>query len=162
MSLLNKFIGVFAAMTLPATAIAATATGRMNVRIAILASCEVVSASDLDFGTVSTLAAAIDRTSTLTVKCSNTTPFNVGLSAGSNGGSVASRRMSAGGSEHVTYSLYRDAARTQLWGDTVGTDTHAATGNGSNQSFTVFGRVNTQNISAPGNYSDVVTVTITY
>ena len=152
----------FLGLTVPAAAIAATATGRMNVRIAIQAACEVVSTSDLDFGTVTALSATLDRTSTLSVKCSNTTPYNIGLSVGTAGGTVSQRRMSAGSTDYVTYSLYRDASRTQLWGETLGTDVQTSTGTGTAQSFTVYGRVPAQNSPAPGTYSDVVTVTVTY
>lgn len=149
-------------MAVPTAGISATATGRMNVRVTIQASCELVSASDLDFGNATTMSSTIDQVSTLTVKCSNTTPYNVGLGVGTGGGTVASRRMAGSGGEYVTYGLYRDSARTQLWGETIGTDTATATGTGANQSMTVYGRVNVQGVPTPGSYSDVVTVTITY
>jgi spore coat protein U-like protein len=44
----------------------------------------------------------------------------------------------------------------------VSSDAVAATGNGSAQSFTVYGRVPPQAAPAPGNYSDTITVTVTY
>ncbi len=140
---------------------AATATGSMNVQITILASCDVVSASDLNFGSTAAIASAIDQTSTITVKCSSTTPYNVGISLGSGGGSTSARRLVNGGN-FVTYALYRDSGRTQLWGDTVGTDTVSGTGSGANQSLTVYGRVGAQTVPPPGTYTDVVTVTVTY
>jgi spore coat protein U-like protein len=62
----------------------------------------------------------------------------------------------------VNYSLYTTAVRTVVWGNTVGTDTMAGTGNGASQAFTVYGRVPTQTTSAPGNYTDTVTATVTY
>ena len=156
-----KSTAFLAALMLPAAASAATATGKMNVRIAIQASCEVVSTSDLDFGTVATTSAAIDQSAAITVKCSNSTPFNIGLGGGTSG-SVNDRKMSGPGNGFVSYSLYRDSSRTQHWGDTPGTNTSASTGTGANQTFTVYGRVNSQNTPEPGSYSDVVTVTINY
>jgi spore coat protein U-like protein len=157
-----KGLGAFLILALPAGASAATATGRMNVRITIQAACEVVSSSDLDFGSVTSTGSAIDQSSTIAVKCSNATPYNLGLGLGSGGSSTTARKMSAGGAEFVSYGLYRDAARSQPWGETIGTDTATATGTGSNQNFTVYGRVNSQTTPAPGSYSDVVTVTVTY
>ena len=143
------------------TAQAATATGSMNVQITILASCEVVSASDLNFGSTAAISSAVDQSSTITVKCSSTTPYNVGIGLGSGGGSSSSRRL-VNGSNYVTYALYRDAARTQVWGDVVGTDTASGTGTGANQALTVYGRVGAQTVPPPGTYTDVVTVTVTY
>ena len=66
------------------------------------------------------------------------------------------------GAAIVNYSLYSDSGRTTVWGNTVGTDTVAATGSGASQSYTVYGRVTAQTTPAPGTYSDTVTVTVTY
>jgi spore coat protein U-like protein len=62
----------------------------------------------------------------------------------------------------VSYSMFRDTARTLNWGATVGTDTVTGTGNGAAQAITVYGRVAAQAGVAPGNYTDTVTVTVTY
>lgn len=61
---------------------AATATGNMNVRITIQAECKVVTATDLDFGTRGVIDANVDQTSTISVQCTNGTPYTVGLNAG--------------------------------------------------------------------------------
>ncbi len=45
-------------------ALAATATGNMNVRITIQAECKIVTATDLDFGTKGVIDANVDQTST--------------------------------------------------------------------------------------------------
>lgn len=158
----NLAVGCALSLAMPTYGSAVTATGKMNVRIAIQASCEVISASDLDFGSATSLALTIDQSSTLTIKCSNTTPYNVGMSIGTGGGTTSARRMTGVGSEYITYGLFRDSARSQVWGDTVGTDTATGIGSGANQNFTVYGRVNSQTAPTPGNYADVVTVTITY
>ncbi|ASV83823.1 spore Coat Protein U domain protein [Ochrobactrum quorumnocens] len=117
----------------------------------------------MDFGTHGVLAANTDATSVVTVQCTNTTPFNIGLSegAGSNA-SVASRLMTGAGGATVTYSLYQTATRDTVWGASVGTDTVSGTGTGAAQQFTVYGRVLPQNTPAPGVYTDTVTATITY
>jgi spore coat protein U-like protein len=57
---------------------------------------------------------------------------------------------------------YTDSGRTIVWGNTVGTDTVSATGNGASQSYTVFGRVPAQTTPAPATYTDTITVTVTY
>ena len=74
---------------------------------------------------------------------------------------MAVRKMTSGGNT-VNYSLYSDSGRTTVWGNTVGTNTVAATGNGAAQSYTVYGRVTAQTTPAPATYTDTITVTVTY
>jgi len=144
-----------------ARAEAATTTTTFNVSLTITASC-TVSATALSFGSSGVIAASIDNTSTVTVTCTNTTPYNVGLDAGTaTGATVTTRKMTSGGAT-VSYALYQNVGRTTNWGNTVGTDTVAGTGSGSAQAVTVYGRVPAQSTPAPGAYSDTITVTVTY
>ena len=62
----------------------------------------------------------------------------------------------------VSYNLYRDAARTQEWGTTVGTNTGTGAGNGQIQTIPVYGRVAPQATPAPGVYTDTITITVTF
>ena len=141
---------------------AATSTATMTVQMTITASCTVNSAATLNFGTQGVLTTNVDQTSTIQVTCTNTTPYNIGLNVGTGAGAtVASRKMTSGGNT-VNYTLYSNAGRTTVWGNTVGTDTVAATGNGSGQNYTVYGRVPPQAAPAPGTYTDTITVTVTY
>lgn len=146
----------------PNGADAATATGSFNVTVTIASTCVVTSAANLNFGTQGVLAANIDQTTTVTVTCTNTTPFNIGLDKGLYGSSVTTRQMQAGAGQLINYSLFSDAGRTVNWGNTVGTDTVASTGTGSAQAFTVYGRIPPQATPAPAVYNDTITVTITY
>ncbi|MCZ8184737.1 MAG: spore coat U domain-containing protein [Beijerinckiaceae bacterium] len=145
----------------PAT-YAATATGTLNLSITIQASCTVVSATAINFGSMATIAANVDQTSTLTVNCSSTTPYNVGLGVGGGSGATVATRKMTSGSDVVNYTLYRDASRTQVWGETIGTDTVTGTGTGANQTLTIYARVPAQTVPPPGTYTDAVTVTVTY
>ena len=141
---------------------AATVTGTFNVQVTIAATCALNSASNLNFGTQGVLAANVDQTSTITVTCTNTTPYNIGLDKGVNGGSVTTRQMKAAGVALINYSLFSDAGRTVNWGQTIGTDTVAATGTGSAQPFTVFGRIPPQPSPLAAVYNDTITVSVTY
>jgi spore coat protein U domain-containing protein, fimbrial subunit CupE1/2/3/6 len=97
------------------------------------------------------------------VTCTNTTPYNVGLDAGtSTGATVNARKMVGPAGATLGYALFRDAARTQNWGNTVGADTQTGTGNGSAQTLTVFGRIPANAFPVPGGYADTITATITY
>ena len=142
---------------------AATAIGNFQVRITIQESCIIVGAtSPLDFGNQNVLAANVDATTTLTVQCTTSTPYTIGLNVGTGAGAtLAVRKMTGPGAATVDYSLYQDAPRTVLWGDVVG-NTQAGNGNGSPQAYTVYGRVPPQATPSAGLYTDTITVTVTY
>jgi spore coat protein U-like protein len=141
---------------------ALTATSNFTVQVAIAATCTINSTQTLNFGPQGVLAANVDQNSTLQVQCTNTTTYNIGLDAGTGAGAtVAVRKMTSGGAT-VNYSLYSDAGRTTVWGDTIGTNTVAATGNGAVQNYTIYGRIPPQTTPAPATYTDTITVTVTY
>ncbi len=159
----NLTLGLAAGFALVGgAAYAATTTSTFQVQMTITAQCIINSAATLNFGSQGVLSSNVDQSSTLSVQCTNTTPYNVGLDAGTgSGATVAVRKMTSGGNT-INYSLYTDASRTTVWGNTIGTDTVAATGNGSAQSYTVYGRTPSQTTPAPGAYADTITVTVTY
>ncbi|WP_044540890.1 spore coat U domain-containing protein [Bradyrhizobium sp. LTSP885] len=134
----------------------------------ILANCNL-SATPLNFGSASLLTSNVDAVATLTVQCTNTTPYSIGLDSGANA-SGSQRRMLNGASNHINYNLYTDAARSAAWSTTTsassctnGTGTCVlGTGTGSNQNVTVYGRVPPQVAPAVGTYSDTVIATITF
>jgi spore coat protein U-like protein len=153
-------IGVL--MLVSSGARATTTTSTFTVQMTITASCVINSASTLNFGSSGVISANVDQTSTVQVQCTNTTPYNIGMNAGTGtGATVAARKMTNGGNT-ITYSLYSDSGRTTVWGNTVGTDTVSATGNGAAQSYTVYGRVPAQSTPAAATYTDTITVTVTY
>jgi spore coat protein U-like protein len=144
------------------TSHSASTTSTFAVQAAILATCTINTASTLNFGSQAVLAANVDQTSTIQVTCTNTTPYNIGLDVGTgSGATVAVRKLTSGGAT-INYSLYSDAGRATVWGNTVSTDTVAGTGNGAAQNYTVYGRIPSQTTPAPGNYADTITITVTY
>ena len=143
-------------------AFATTTTSTFPVQITIQSSCTILSASTLNFGTQGVLTAAVNQTSTIAVQCTNTTPYNIGLNAGTATGATVTTRKMTNGAATVSYALYSNAGMTTNWGNTVGTDTVAGTGNGASQSYTVFGQVPAQTTPAANTYTDTITVTVTY
>lgn len=121
-----------------------------------------VSAQTLSFGSVGLLNNAVDASSTLTTTCTSTTPYNIGLNAGTGTGATVANRKMTNGAATINYSLYTTAARTTVWGNTVGTDTIAGTGSGLGQNYTVFGRVFVQTTPTPQTYNDTIIATVTY
>lgn len=146
----------------PTAASASVATGTLPVSITIEAACSVESTTGVAFGTAGILTANTDASGSLTVQCTNATPYTIALDAGGGTGATTSSRKMTFSSSTVQYNLYRDVSRTQTWGNTQGTDTVAGTGSGSNQTITVYGRVPTQTSPTAGTYTDTVNVTVTY
>ncbi|WP_167514653.1 Csu type fimbrial protein [Mesorhizobium intechi] len=127
----------------------------------INANCNV-SATNVNFGSVGVLASNVDSTGSVTVRCTDSTPYNIGLSAGSGSGATVASRKMTNGVKTVTYSLYSDSGRTTVWGNTIGTNTSSGTGTGLDQAYTVYARAPAQTTPAPGTYTDTVVVTVTY
>lgn len=139
-----------------------TATATFNVTLTIAANC-AISANNLAFGEHGVLNAAVNGNTTLNVTCSNTTPYAVGLSAGTGTGSTAtSRFMSATGANTstVSYQLYKPGSQTVVWGDAQAADRVSGVGNGTAQALVVNGIVPAQTTPAPDNYSSTVTATV--
>ncbi|MBO7802673.1 Csu type fimbrial protein [Burkholderia pseudomallei] len=167
----RPLLSVLAAAALVATpslrpATAATATATFIVSLTIQANC-TISANALSFGTNGVLATAVNQQTTLSVTCSNTTSYNVGLDAGNVSGSTVSSRLLAGTttgntSTTVSFQLYQDSGHTTIWGNTVGTNTVSGTGNGTAQTLSVYGQVPAQTTPKPDTYESTVTATITF
>jgi spore coat protein U-like protein len=147
-------------ITVSVTDLLGTVTTTFTVTATVVANC-VISANALNFGAYSGLQ--INAASALTVTCTNTTVFNIGLNAGTaTGATVTTRKMTGPASATLRYSLFRDSSRTQNWGNTVGTDTLPSTGTGTAQMFNVFGEIPAGQYVAPGAYADTIIATVTY
>lgn len=139
-----------------------TKTTTFDVTLTIIADC-IISANTLNFGSSQgVLAAAVNTNTTLNVTCTNTTPYNVGLNAGTGTGStVTSRVMSGTGANTstVAYTLKQTSGGAN-WGNTQGTDTVSGTGTGASQSLTVYGSVPAQATPQPDAYKSTITATV--
>lgn len=133
---------------------------------ATVAKACTIDANNMNMGTWSGIG-NLDGTTTVTVKCTNGTSFNVALDNGANGTSTADRKL-GDGAERLSYNLFRDSGRTQVWGSTIGTNTVSGTGTGmataNERSIDVYARIAQADLLAakPGTYTDSVTATITY
>jgi spore coat protein U-like protein len=142
----RQFIFVIALALFPATA----------------ASPCTVSASGVAFGVMGLLEFAEDATGEVSVTCPDATPYTIGLDGGGGAAGPTNRRMSSGGNL-IPYGLYKDSARSQHWGLVGESEGPVSdTGTGSLQLFQVYGRVPAQTGPAPGAYSDVISVTVTF
>ncbi len=174
MRFLRTTVLSLAVASLAAPALAADTT-TFNVKIIITKACTITAAAatDVDFGSaLSTATAPSNAQGTITAQCSALTPYTVALNAGANAGTandVTTRRMkntdaSVTANNFVGYQLYRDAAHTNVWGTTTGTNTAAGIGTGLAQTLNVYGQIANPSVNnaAAGNYQDTITATITY
>jgi spore coat protein U-like protein len=128
-----------------------------------MAEC-TISATAVSFGTYNVFSAApLDSTGTVTFRCGNENNITIYLNRG--GAATFDPRRMLKGSEALNYNLYRDAARTTIWGDgTAGTQiyTNANPPNNQHVTVTIFGRIPAgQDVSA-GSYSNIITATINF
>lgn len=146
---------------------AATTSTTFQVTANIVKNCVIDSASALGFGAYDPIAATpLDNSSTIVVRCTKSTAFDIGLNAGIGAGATVTTRKMSNGAETLDYSLFTTAARTTVWGNTVGADTVAdvglGLGAGKTITKTVFGRIPAAQDAAPGDYTDTITVTVTF
>jgi spore coat protein U-like protein len=118
-------------------------------------------------------AVSLDSSGIFMVTCTRsggppTTTVTMGIGPSTVSGTIATRQMRlVAGTDLLTYNLYRDAGRTLVWGNTVGTNTVAQNitlGNNSSGSltFTIFTRINALQDVRAGTYNDSLTVTVTF
>ncbi len=159
-SVLLAAVGVLVLSLGSTSVFAATVTTTFQVTANVQATC-AISATTAAFGPYTGVVS--DTTSILTVTCSNTTTYNIGLNAGlGTGATVTTRAMTGPSSALLNYGLFQDAAHSVNWGDTIGTDTVTGTGNGLAQTVTIFGQVSAGQFVEPGAYLDTITATITF
>lgn len=152
-------------------AIADTASSTFKVLITVTKACSVTAGagSNIDFGSVTSAATALSASSNISVTCSKSTPYNIGLQPSS---TAATDTSGAGfmspivaGPDTIAYQLRSVSATGPIWGNTatptaVGNGV-AGTGTGAAQSIPVFATVASANVT-PGAYADTVTVQVNY
>lgn len=153
-------------------AFAATTTGSLTVKATVQESCYLDSGAGaqsgnalIDFGTISNLESNVDADTAsaggaaLSIICTNGTTYDVSAGPGTN--VDGSQRRMAGAGEFLPYDLYLDSNHATAIVD--GTPFAIGTGTGLSQDIDIYGRIpaNTT-LPAAGNYTDTVTLTVTY
>lgn len=143
-----------------ASPFAGMATARFYIQAQVVNDCRIDGTTPMDFGIVpGGPTGRLQAQSTITVTC-NGTAYRVGLDNGLHAQGNTRRMQGPGG--YVVYELYRDAARSQRWGNNLWYDAVSGTGMGYAQVLTVYGVVPAQSITGSGSYSDTIVVTVDY
>jgi spore coat protein U-like protein len=144
------------------TASAATTTTSLAVSANVIGTC-TVSTAGLAFGTYDPAQPTdLTQTATISTTCTTGIAYDIGLDAGTGAGATVANRLMTSGGNTLAYGLYSDSGHTTNWGNTVGTDTVAATGTGAAQTATVYGKITAGTPAVLGSYADSVLVTVTY
>ncbi len=162
---MNKFkLGFLAVALLSSSAFADTTSANFQSSATLTNSC-VVSTTNIDFGVLT--ATPNQSQSTITSRCTRGTIYNFNISAG-NSADYTARSLKAstqGNNDVVLYNLYTDNsyASDKVWKDTGWGMGSLVTGTGSEQTFTVYAKVGTnQHLVKPDSYSDTLTLTLYY
>lgn len=124
---------------------AAQTSANFQARITIQTSC-VVAVGNLDFGNVGVIVGGEAATSTVSVNCSNGTPYTLSFAASSAVTSYSSTMIN--GAEDVAYGAALSGA--------------GGTGNGGLQTYTIDGVLPAQTTPTPAIYTDNQTVFLNY
>jgi spore coat protein U-like protein len=160
MRYLSRAAGVFAACVI----------GACLAGPALAQSCAVTT-NAVTFGNYNPFSASpLDSTGNVRVTCSAVISlamsYSIQIDAGGSGSTLA--RSMGGPGLRLPYQLYRDLARTQIWGDGTGgnlpvTDAYllillvpVA------RDYPVYGRIPPGSQVTPGGYADIVNVLVTY
>ncbi len=141
-----------------------------------VADCSIAAVS-VNFGTYDPFATSPDDSvGTVTLTCRHVSGgaerinYTVMLANGLYGTSPTTRRMGAG-TGRLGYNVFRDPARTQVWGNGTGGTVIASgsmtvgpgVGNGTQTvTHSVYGRIPQLQDAVPGTYNDTMVLTLTY
>jgi spore coat protein U-like protein len=146
---------------------AATTTTTFAVTATVQSTCSATAAA-LAFPNYTPGGGPQIGNTTISVKCTKNTPFTVLLNAGSTTGDAFAQRLMASGANTLQYNLFTAASLLTIFGDgTGGSQNVTGTGLGvaTANSVQVFGQIpdsTTNQAAVAGNYSDTITVTISY
>jgi len=155
-----------AIMTAGVAHAAGTATTTFAVTATVAATCST-SATALAFPTYTPGGGAVTQTSAVSVKCTQGTPYTVGLNGGATTGGTVAQRLMASGTNTLQYNLYTTNGYATVWGNTTGSwQSGTGAGLGTTNSLTVYGQIPdsaTNQAAVPATtYADTITVTVTY
>ncbi len=121
----------------------------------------IINVTGVNFGSYDVFSnVALDSVGNIDINCLNGVGYNITFSAGN--GTYEQRVMSSG-AHSLNYNLFNTANRTLVWGDaTNGSFAVSGSGTGDAINHVIYGLIPPhQNVPA-GNYSDTITVMITF
>lgn len=140
---------------------AGKATYTMPVRATVINGC-TVSALPLVFMVPVPTNLNVDSSTTVTVACTPNIPFTVDIDTGLYANGINRRVFNAAASAYINYDVYRDPPRSQVWGTGGAKNVTGNSGITGVVVLPVYGRLASSTKLKAGNYSDTLTVTISF
>jgi spore coat protein U-like protein len=144
---------------------AQSASASLTVSANVQKNC-TISTTPVNFGGYDPVAAnstnPLDGIGTVVVACTKGATAHVGLNDGANS-QGSTRRMRQSAAAYLEYQIYKDASRSDVWGDSF--DSNLDTGPAPNRNprtFTAYGRVPAGQDATVGNYVDTVVATVNF
>jgi spore coat protein U-like protein len=153
---------VGAAISYSPSVFAGSTTTILNVSASIQASCSSITTSGLGLGSINQ-SVGVQTYGTVNVICGGGTPYLITMDSGVNGsgtGAGVLRNMKNSSNEYLPYNLYTNGY-SSIWGNDS-TSGVSGTGNGGNTAHYVYISVPAKPEATNGNYTDTVTITLTY
>jgi spore coat protein U-like protein len=157
---------IVCALVAAGSAGAATGTGNLAVSATVVGNC-LMTTDVVDFGVYVPGGGNRNGRGEVRLLCTDGMAYEIGLGEGLAPGATELNRSMQNGAALLSYLLFRNAPRTEHWGQASAADREPGTGNGMTNvnRHGVFGRIpdSAANQLVPGgNYADTVLVTITY
>ncbi len=166
-------LGIFC-VSIPTQAV--NVNGVINATITLAGACSINGSAPvagatwgtLDFGSQSTLFTTATAqvngsgSSPISLQCATTTPPTLTILSGTNDANAGSGHLHAmaNGSKYVSYDIYTDAGHSSKI--TNGTAFFTSANNGTAESVNIYGQASGGSGLTPGNYTDTLTVQLTY
>lgn len=162
----KKMIVGLLSLVLAGSAFAATSqTSNFQATSTISTSCSL-SVTNLVFGTINQTLGSNSASGSWTATCSNGLNYVMTISPGSSGNAEARTMLgtTVGNNDKLVYIISRDFSGTWLLGDVELGNTHKTNGvgNGTAQTTAFYGKVAGGQYVTPDNYSEDLTMTLTF
>ena len=155
----------------PLKPVALIALALLSGTVSAATTCSLAS-GNVVFGNYDVFSnSSLDTTTSLVVTCTRSggpqnVNLDIGIGAGTYGGTTSSRKMKTIGGDLLGYNLFKDAGKTAVWGQVSGVDTFRQTlavpnNSSAKLTATIYGRIPSSQDVFKGSYSDSVVITVT-
>lgn len=152
----------FALLSLSSQSFAGTTSGNLQTTATLNSSCSVF-ALGINFGTITpSTSGIVEALGSIHTTCSKGVAYVVRLSTGA--GSFEERTMigTSGNTDTLAYNLYTNASRDTIWSNPANGGAVELVGTGLPESNFIFAALPLNQYIKPDNYSDNITVNLSY